>query len=314
MYEIDVIIPAHEKDLDTLDLCISNVKKYVQYVRNVYVISKNKLTEKAEWYPEGNLPFTIQDVGNVIGFHKRTAWYYADLLEMHAATLIDGLSEHVLILDSDTIFTRHVTLIDLDGKCLLNTSPTDGLGSYYEWVERFMGLKKSNRESGITHFILQRKSIVEEFVRKAESLYNAPFWKAALEITNQEYIDINDNNHATGQGKMAGFELYFMYALHHHPDKVKIKKLRSILSYKEHIGVEGYLEGEPSRSNCFGNVWSFTPEERETMKFSNVKEALENISERLGEKGWDVVTFQNHTRIGSKNHYKDSQKYIEELK
>lgn len=314
MYNIDVIIPAHEKDLDTLDLCIENVKKYVENVKNVYVISKDKLTNNAIWHPESELPFSIESVGKKIGYHRRTAWYYADLLEAHAATLIKGLADFVLILDSDTIFTKHVNLIDEQGRCLLNSSPTDGLPSYYEWIDRLMnGLGKQSSESGITHFILQKKSIVSEIVNSVEKKYNKPFWEAALDITNQNYKNINDNNHATGQGKMAGFELYFTYALKHHPDKTKIRKLKSVLAYKGHIGVEGYNGKWKSRTNNAGNVWLLTEEEKKNLNFNSVKESIVEISKILGRKGWDVVTFQNHTRIGSDKNKKINENYIRRL-
>ena len=47
---IDVIIPAHRKDLPTLPYCVKNAKKFVKNVGRVIVVSKEKLVDNAEWF------------------------------------------------------------------------------------------------------------------------------------------------------------------------------------------------------------------------------------------------------------------------
>jgi hypothetical protein len=55
---IDVVIPAHSKDCETLDLCIEYLKLNVtDGINNIYVISKTKLTENALWVPEDSWDF-----------------------------------------------------------------------------------------------------------------------------------------------------------------------------------------------------------------------------------------------------------------
>ena len=39
---IDVVIPAHEKDIDTLDVCIDAIRANVKDVRRIIVASKYK--------------------------------------------------------------------------------------------------------------------------------------------------------------------------------------------------------------------------------------------------------------------------------
>ena len=167
---IDVIIPAHEKDISSLELCIAKVKKNVSGVQNVYVISKKKLTDSAIWFPESELPFSLRNVADKIGSHWKTAWYFADLLEGCASAIVDGPSPYTLILDADTIFLRPVSLIE-DGKVLLNSSPTDGTYPYYEYVTGIIPeLKQQNPMSGVTHWILQDKFIVQEMIAQIELL------------------------------------------------------------------------------------------------------------------------------------------------
>ena len=63
---IDVIIPCAYKDMETLPLCITGVKKYGEGVRRVIVISKDCLTDQAEWVNEGKFSFTKEDVARAI--------------------------------------------------------------------------------------------------------------------------------------------------------------------------------------------------------------------------------------------------------
>ena len=52
MSYVDAVIPAHEKDIDTVGLCVEFIKKNVENIRNVYVVSKYKLTDNAIWVSE----------------------------------------------------------------------------------------------------------------------------------------------------------------------------------------------------------------------------------------------------------------------
>ena len=56
---IDVVIPTHVKDAETLELCIEHVKKNVMNLNKVYIVSKDKLTDNAEWIPESDFPFSL---------------------------------------------------------------------------------------------------------------------------------------------------------------------------------------------------------------------------------------------------------------
>ena len=49
---IDVVIPSHWKDADTLDLCIDGIRNNVKDVGRIIVVSKDKMTDNAEFYDE----------------------------------------------------------------------------------------------------------------------------------------------------------------------------------------------------------------------------------------------------------------------
>ena len=311
---VDVVIPTHKKDIDTLDVCIDYVIKNVVGLNKIYVVSKDKLTDKAIWVPENTLPFTLEDIANKIGYHWRTSWYYADILQGTLPLLIPNLLNNVLILDSDTIFLRPIKLV-IDGISQFNTSCGDGLRSYYEYIYRLLpDLNIQHNESGVTHFILVRKDILQDLFNRIEKKYNKPFWEAAIDITLENYNNINNNNHEKGQGKMANYELYFTFALQYHRDKVKIRKLNSIMSYKGWIGISGYTKGEPSRTNLNGNrIQIINPDIEKKFNFNSVPEAIAYISEQCKKIGYDTITFQNHQRIGHTKHVEINTKYINKI-
>lgn len=316
MIDIDIIIPAHEKDINTLELCISGAKQNIKGVKNVYVISKDKLTESAIWYPESKLPFSIKDVAKKIGAHWRTSWYYADLLEGCSSIYVDGPSDYTLILDSDTIFLRPVSLIwenaRGDRKVFLNTSSSDGTMAYLEHIHKLIPETTYLNEvehqmlynmqllqiSGVTHWILQEKYIVQEMIDRVEKYHNKPFWEAALDTTCQDYQSLpHDNNHETCPGKMASFELYFTYLLRFHRNKAIIRNLNSILAYKGSLGYPGYERSELSRTNTEGKKDILNDEENlelASTDFSSLPQAIEYVCNICRKKEWDTVTFQDH--------------------
>ena len=317
MIDLDIIIPAHEKDINTLELCIAGAKKNIEGIKNVYVISKDKLTESAIWYPESKLPFSIKDVAKKIGAHWRTSWYYADLLEGCSSIYVDGPSDYTLILDADTIFLRPVSLIEEndkgDRKVFLNTSASDGTTAYLEHISKLIPETTYINQiedqmlynmqllgiSGVTHWILQEKCIVQEMIDRVEKYHDKPFWEAALDMTCQDYQTLpDDNNHETCPGRMASFELYFTYLLKFHRNKAIIRNLNSILCYKGSLGYPGYERNDISRTNTVaGNREILNDEEKlelASTDFSSLSQAIEYVCNICRKKEWDTITLQGH--------------------
>ena len=311
---IDVVIPAHIKDTDTLEICIDSVKKNIIGLNNVYVVSRTKLTNNAIWYQEDKLPFNLEFIASKIGKHRKTCWYYADLLQGTLPLLIPELLNNVLILDSDTIFLRPIKLVK-NGISQFNTSPSDGMPSYYEYIQRLLpNLNRQYIESGVTHFILIRRDILKDLFNRVEKLYNKPFWEAAIDTTLQNYININRNDHAKSQGKMANYELYFTFVLKYHREKCNINKLNSIMSYKGWLGIKGYTEGKPSRTNKTNRaIQIINPNIEKTFNFKSITESINHISHICANLGYDTITFQNHQRIGSENNSKINRTYVNSI-
>jgi len=322
---IDVIIPSHEKDLDTLDLCIEMIKENVKNVNRVLVLSNKKLTEKAEWYPESEISFSIKDVGDIIGYGPHTPRYYAALLQHLAITEIEGLTENVLVNDSDTIHLKETEFISPTGLCYFNVSYDVPKGTthhpYVEGMMKFMpGVTKQTEYSGICHHMLLNRKISKEITEYIEDIHGEVFWKAFLNVTSEEYKTVPRKKKGFSQHENlpllnAGpYENYFNYCLKNHSDKYKIRPLKSILSYKGRMGVDGEeLHNIGSRTNLMGNVQIISKEEEANYRFDNFAESCRFISRRCAELGWDAVTFQNHGRIGSQKHNLSRKEELKEL-
>tara|TARA_R110000851_G_scaffold316061_1_gene478934 strand:- start:110 stop:1069 length:960 start_codon:yes stop_codon:yes gene_type:complete len=313
---IDAVIPAHAKDVDTLDLCINGIKNNVIGIRNVYVVSREELTKNAIWIPESTFPFTLKEVGDLIGNHWRTCWYYAGLIQQTSAVVIPNLANNVLISDCDTVFIKPVHLVDPEGRSVFNVSydvPGDvTFHPYFEYMEKLIpGLTKQTKFSGIVHHMPVQKDILEELIERAEKTHGKPFWEANIGVTLEDFKSVNTNSHRDGQGMMSTYDLYFNYVYKYHPNKMVIRPLKSILAYKGCLGVKGLIETTAkSRTNLYGDVQILDPAEEKDFNFDTAKEAMEHITVRCRQLGWDAVTFQNHTRTGVDAHKQINAEYI----
>ena len=317
---IDAVIPAHEKDIDTLELCIDSIRKNVKNIRRIIVVSKKRLTKKAEFYCEDKFPFSFNDVGNIVGFHSKTFNYYGGLIQTTAASVIPDLERDVLICDADTIFLKETEFVTSDDIALYNVSydiPSHvNSHPYLEHMEKLIpGLVKQTKFSGICHHILVQKDILEEMFNKVESDHKMPFWKADISVTLQDYKSLGPKPpHESSPLLFTTYELYFNYVMKYHKDRVKIRPQKSILAYKGRMGVDGeVIQNFPSRTNLNGNVQILPREEESKFSFKSFRDSCEYISKRCSEVGWEAVTFQNHTRIGTDAHKSACEKEVNEI-
>ena len=99
---------------------------------------------------------------------------------------------------------------------------------------------------------------------------------------------------------MADYEILFHYPMYFFPERSKIRLLKHVMAYKENLGVEGYQNHSHigSRINFGGHVKIFDGKDA-NFSFSNLRESFEFICNESSKLGWDMITFQNHSRVGS---------------
>ncbi len=215
---IDVVIPCVEKDLSTLDLCIEGIKKNGANIRRVIVISKTKLTKRAEWVSEDAYPFSFDDVARALANgnpsieaklllkKSRTGWYFQQLLKLYAPLVIPDISENVLVLDADTIFLNPVTFLNEQHAGLYNTG-IEYRPHYFHHGELLIpGFKKLYPEySGITHHMIFQRPVILALFSVVETYHQKPFWQAFCSFVQQA-----DPKLFAGASE---YEIYFNYVL-----------------------------------------------------------------------------------------------------
>lgn len=225
---IDVVIPCAKKDLPTLELCIESIKKNVQDVRRVIVVSKERYTESAEWFDEIFYPFALYDLGYMIFGESdegaqyflancnQKGWIYQQFLKLYAPFVIPGISSNVLIVDSDVIFYHPVVFINNCGGGCYSTG-TDLHKPYFRHMQRLLPdlIRVYPNYSGISHHMLFQRDILEDLFTQIERRHHMSAWRAIAKCIDPKEINIPC---------LSEYEIYFNFAFSH-TDQVTINQL-----------------------------------------------------------------------------------------
>jgi hypothetical protein len=226
---IDVVMVTHPKDKHTVEACIQGIRENGKNIRRVVIVSSENLTEQAEWFDEKNFPFTKNEVALTIGrgskkksdqFFNRTSrgagWYYQQLLKLYSPFVIPGLSNNVLVVDSDAIFLNPVDFINEQGGGLFCVSYLQPHEAYIKHAERLVPAYKRIHPDfySVCHHMLFQKPILKDLFSLVERKHNKRFWIAFCHA-----VDI--------EGKKKGaseYEIYYNFALRN-TDQVAIRDL-----------------------------------------------------------------------------------------
>jgi len=221
--QIDVVIPTATKDIRTLEMSIKAIKEHGRDVRRVIVVSKEKLTDLAEWFPEKKFPFSKEDIADIFGVNRdfwRLGWYLQQLLKCYAPFVIPDLLEHFLCLDADVIFLKPTRFVSSDGVSLVNYG-RQHVRRYFNHAKRLYPeiIRVNPVESGITDHMPMQTAILRDLFERVEAHHNGlSFWKVFLASVNT-----NDYRY-TGASE---YEIYFNFARIFHPDKIALRKLKT---------------------------------------------------------------------------------------
>ncbi|MCI5051509.1 MAG: DUF6492 family protein [Simkaniaceae bacterium] len=216
--EIDVIIPTTSKDSVTLNHCIKGIRENGIGVRNIYIVSPEKLTDQAEWIPESRYPFSKQDLAELVDLsprHYRLGWYLQQLLKLYCFRAIENLSEYVLILDSDTIFLKPTHFVE-NGKMLINPS-SEHYPPYFEHMKRLLPpLHRVTDQSGICNCMVFKKTIVEDLFWRVENFHRTEFWKAFMRCVERQHLRLSGASE---------YEILFNFYQLYYPEEIEVRPL-----------------------------------------------------------------------------------------
>ncbi|KAL0482225.1 hypothetical protein AKO1_015328 [Acrasis kona] len=233
---VDVVIPSHEKDREVLERCVAAAKKYIKNIGRVIVVSKNKMTDNAEFYPEHSFPFSYKDIEMHLIKHrvfsywpsclklylkspKRAGWYLSQLIKLYAAVTIPNVSNDVLVLDSDTMFTKPITFTFGKDGAYIGVTNNECFESYVNHAKRLLPELQNTPTlgySGIVHHQLTMKDVMAKLIQTVEKHHGLPFWKAFMMSAD---LGCESNIEASE------YEVGLLFALHYFPERTRIRKM-----------------------------------------------------------------------------------------
>ena len=215
----DVIVPIGPNDIAVATSQIEYIKKNVLDYRNIYIICSDPTfsLDGCITIQENIFPFNKETVSDFHGNIPRNGWYLQQLLKLYAGSVIDGILDKYLVVDSDTFFLKPTTFIE-NSKCLYNYSNENHVPYYIHMNKLFTGLEKQIQDkSGICHHMLFETKYVTEMMNKIEKEHNDKFFNVFL-----KNVDPDQYN---GSGA-SEYEIYFNYMLMNHSTDIVIRQLK----------------------------------------------------------------------------------------
>lgn len=119
---------------------------------------------------------------------NRLGWIYQQLLKLYAQQVIPGISENVLILDSDVVFFNPVSFQNELGWPLFAQPKAKFEPSYYGHARRLLPnlIKSPHQSSAISHHMLFQRSVLKDLFARVEKHHHCSFWKAFCKCISKD--------------------------------------------------------------------------------------------------------------------------------
>jgi hypothetical protein len=221
---MDIVIPFHPKDTASVRKCVISCRVFVEGCARIFLVSReDPAISGTIWVDEDRFPFSFSDIHAIMtaeptGRKDRTGWYLQQLLKLYIDTVVEDLSPHYLIVDSDVVFKRPVQMICGDGiPCY--AYGREKYPPYFTIMERLVpGLgRQIEDKSGICHHMVFSRWAVAEIRERicAGQGQGHNAWKVIMAAVDKQELS-----------GFSEYELYFNYMLRYHADKIILRPLR----------------------------------------------------------------------------------------
>jgi hypothetical protein len=242
-FSFDHLIVAHEKDFETLPMCVEGLEHVGGKTGKVFVISnKNPDIGGIEFIDERTFDkhFSISDVKSAFPGHDgRHGWFYQQMIKMHCWKEIEFTNYRYHSVDSDTIYLSDV---DYGGSAFTHSRPynnmADGYIYYHPYNETFKKLiGRAYGKSYVCHNMVFDARHLQEMMGSVEKKHGKCFFDSVV-----------DTCYVTDEGPaFSEFEMYGNWMSDNHPDKCKeigVKWMDIIVipneELREKLVAEGY--------------------------------------------------------------------------
>lgn len=220
----DIVIPVGPNDIEVFSRQIEYTKRNCIGFRRIYVIAAASVESLVREVPdcifvdEAIFPFDIQKLHTYSGSDvvSRNGWYFQQLLKLYSGSILPGILDRWLVIDTDTFFLKPTEFIR-DTLCLYATG-VEHWFAYFRHMDRLIpGLTRVKPMSGICHHMMFEQRYVKELMERVEHIHQMPFWHTFMSKVNpSEY-------YPSGASE---YEIYFNYMLTYHPERIQIRPLR----------------------------------------------------------------------------------------
>jgi hypothetical protein len=219
--ELDVLIPAAKKDWKALPVTIRAARKMLKHpVRAVYVVGPERPPDWGAFTLPGDVflsddevaPLRRKDIDLRPGGVDRSAWILMQLIKLSCHKVCRA--EHILVLDSDTVFLRPQRFVK-QGRVVLNAAD-EYHGPYFDQIRRMLPGLPIAPFSFVTHHQLMKASVLKEL--RAEIEQGGKRWEMAI-------LDTIDRSEQSG---FADYELYGNFMFHRHRDEVALEHFLNV--------------------------------------------------------------------------------------
>jgi hypothetical protein len=222
---LDVLIPAHPKDLVTLPYAVSGLRHNVNHPLNkIYVVTADTADARrqcsslqCELVSESTiLPITPGEIDYRPGGVDRARWLFQQLLKLSVDTLAE--TAHCLIIDADTLLIRPQVFVWRD-RCVLPVGDdlhTDYLRAY----ERLTGERAHPGLSFTAHHILVSVELLTQLKSEIATRHGCTWYNAILRSIDRE-----------AHSSVSDYDLYGHWALRH-------SRRRPILTHWRNIALK----------------------------------------------------------------------------
>ena len=232
---MDVVIPLGPNDVPIVQKSIDSCRKYIQEIRNIYVISFDRSIQLNDCIVVEE--FFRDEVNSILPDPNRNKWYLQQLIKLYAHIYISELSDDYLVIDADTIFHKEMSY-RLDGRYWFQIErrpDQDDLETYYTHAKK---VHPSLVSPFPGHFfihhqmIFNRQHLLDLFDLVESHHNNEPFWLVFCNEIGDEYY----NNGASE------YEIYAIFMCIYFPRKLLLRSLpyEQLLLLNEEVDKSSY--------------------------------------------------------------------------
>jgi hypothetical protein len=214
----DVIVPIGPNDVSFIETHTQYIQRNVLGYRNIYLVSYDDSLRVAGCITisESIFPFSKKDVVNTPEW--RRGWYLQQLLKLYSPFVIPDILDTILVIDSDTIFTRPIHFID--GEHYLYGVGREYHPPYFTHAESLHPSFTRTHQtlSGIVHYMLFHRKYLKKIFGMVETHHRKPFWRVFLDCVSPEE-----------ESGASEYELYFHFMLRVFPHKIRCRELANTM-------------------------------------------------------------------------------------